>query len=286
MHRRELLDLAQRTGLGEYGARVGAAARDCLRLTPVPTEEHRLHPGASRFGGLPDLGPGQEWPRWDRGPLGFIAQLDLKSLAPSLPPGALPGAGWLSFFYNPQQDTWGFDPRDAGGFRVLYTPPDAQLRRLVLPADLSEQGQFEACELLITPDLSLPSRSSDHFTLAGLQELPGGPWDDLMEALWGEHGWGARSKLFGYADEIQNPMEEECALASGGVYCGDGSATADPRTAGLRSSAQDWELLLQVNTHDEASMMWGDMGAIYYWLRGQDRRAGRFDRSWLILQCG
>jgi uncharacterized protein YwqG len=155
-----------------------------------------------------------------------------------------------------------------------------------MPEDLSEQGQFQACALQFTPDLSLPSQQSDSFAATGLSALLETPFEDLIETLWSEHGWGSRSKLFGFADEIQNPMEDECALVAGGVYCGDASSAQDPRTPGLKATAQEWELLLQVNTHDESSMMWGDMGAIYYWLRAQDRLAARFDRSWLILQCG
>lgn len=286
MNRRDLLELAKAAGLGEHSPLVSAAAQDSIRLTPTPTEEHRLRLGASRFGGVPDLSADQAWPTWDRGPLGFVAQLELSALASSLPAGSLPAEGWLSFFYNPEQDTWGFDPKDTGSFRVLYTPPGAELRRLQLPADLSERGQYQVCDLRFAADLSLPSRDSDFFAVTGLDTVPESPFEDLMEVLWGEHGWGSRSKLFGYADEIQNPMEDECALVTGGVYCGDGSSAQDPRTPELRATAHDWELLLQVNSHDEAGMMWGDMGAIYYWLRTQDRQAARFDRSWLILQCG
>jgi len=32
--------------------------------------------------------------------------------------------------------------------------------------------------------------------------------------------------------------------------------------------------------------MWGDLGRIYYWIRDDDLAARRFDRSWLVLQCG
>src|SRR5262245_26635356 len=45
-----------------------------------------LRPGASRFGGVPDLPPGTEWPDRDGVPMEFIAQIRLADLAdPRLP---------------------------------------------------------------------------------------------------------------------------------------------------------------------------------------------------------
>jgi uncharacterized protein YwqG len=52
------------------------------------------------------------------------------------------------------------------------------------------------------------------------------------------------------------------------------------------SSALEWRLLLQVPSADAAGMMWGDVGCLYYWIRQDDLAARRFDRSWMILQCG
>jgi uncharacterized protein YwqG len=285
MNRDDLRRLAEAVGLGEHAATVAQAAKDAVRITPVATEEHRQVLGGSRFGGLPDLAVDQEWPVWKRGPLGFVAQIELAALTPFLPSGLLPSTGWLSFFYNPEQDTWGFDPADAEGFRVIYTAGSASIRRMRAREALDDLGRFQACDLMFSQDLSLPSLDGDAFREAGLHRAPTEKLEDLMEALWGDHGWGSRSKLFGFADEIQNPMEEECALVAGGVYCGDGSALQDPRAGALTANARLWELLLQVSSHEEAQMMWGDMGMLYFWLRAEDRQAQHFEKSWLILQC-
>lgn len=93
-------------------------------------------------------------------------------------------------------------------------------------------------------------------------------------------------RLLGHADPVQGDMQLECQLVANGVYCGDASGYRDPRAPQFRSGAADWRLLLQVDSQDDAGMMWGDVGRLYYWIRQEDLTAGRWDRTWLILQCG
>ena len=50
-----------------------------------------------------------------------------------------------------------------------------------------------------------------------------------------------------------------------------------PNTGRLR--AADWRLLLQLDTDDEASMMWGDLGRLYFWITGDALRRRAFDPS-------
>jgi uncharacterized protein YwqG len=32
-------------------------------------------------------------------------------------------------------------------------------------------------------------------------------------------------------------------------------------------------------------MMWGDSGRLYWWIREADLAEGRWDATWLVLQC-
>ena len=57
------------------------------------------------------------------------------------------------------------------------------------------------------------------------------------------------------------------------------------RAKELRNGAADWRLLLQIDTDDDLGVMWGDGGILYAWIREEDARAGRFDRTWVVLQC-
>jgi uncharacterized protein YwqG len=59
-----------------------------------------------------------------------------------------------------------------------------------------------------------------------------------------------------------------------------------PHRAALGAGAVQWRLLLQVDSDQDAGMLWGDVGRIYYWIRAQDLAARRLGQAWLILQCG
>jgi len=47
-----------------------------------------------------------------------------------------------------------------------------------------------------------------------------------------------------------------------------------------------WRLLLQFDTDGDLGVMWGDAGTIYFCIREDDLRAGRFDKVCSTMQCG
>jgi hypothetical protein len=113
-----------------------ARAVPCLREAPGPRGEgpwlRAVEPDASRsrFGGVPFLPAGMEWPRRVSGrPLHFLAQLDLREA----PAGdVLPADGTLAFFHDAEHDPWG---DDADGSAVIFAPPGTDLVPLVPPAE-------------------------------------------------------------------------------------------------------------------------------------------------------
>ena len=111
-------------------------------------------------------------------------------------------------------------------------------------------------------------------------------WDAIEELRQSGYGEQPKHQVGGYPDPVQgDEMEQECQLASNGIYCGDASASADPRTAELLAKAADWTLLLQIDTDDDIDMMWGDCGTLYFWIRRDDLRRANFDDVWMVLQC-
>jgi uncharacterized protein YwqG len=96
-----------------------------------------------------------------------------------------------------------------------------------------------------------------------------------------------RHWLFGWPDEVQDDMAPECQLVTHGIYCGSPDAYKKPKAKQLIAEADDWVMLLQLDTDwDGPGWCWGDAGRIYFWIRKEDLAQRRFDRTWLILQCG
>lgn len=264
--------------------RIERYRRNSVRLIPTPAELSIIPLGGNRIGGCPDVPKDFEWPRFENHPLSFIAQLNLADIAHYELGLDLPICGSLLFFYDSQQRTWGFAPRDKGSAVVLYSSCDTdQLRRVPLPPEIDKMGVFNGCSLAFKPDTNYPSYDSIFFN----PELS----EDEMNRLFAyqeqqrANDFGPFHRIGGHADCVQNPMELECALVTNGLYCGDASGYSDPMRKELEYDAENWRLLLQIDSDDHAGMMWGDVGMIYYWIHTSDLVNHRFDRSWLILQC-
>lgn len=273
--------LLEAEGLGAHVAALQPLVRPAIRLATTPSEHLQL--GQSRIGGQPDLPSDLPWPTHQGVPLGFLAQIDLSAL-PAAARGPLPPDGHLWFFYVADQSTWGFDPKDAGSARVFYRPAGSAIAPARTPEELPDGGDYPACAVSFEPYGDLPDLPSDQAPALELGEEADERYRAIREYL-ASGGGQACHKLLGYAQPVQGTMEEECALVTGGLYCGDASGHEDPRAAELRRDAARWRLLLQLDSDDHASMMWGDVGMLYFWVRDDDLAAQRFDRAWMILQC-
>jgi uncharacterized protein YwqG len=238
----------------------------------------------SKLGGLPRLPSAVEWPAWEGDPLAFLAQVALDELPPSPAIEGLPLEGMLYFFYDARQTTWGFSPQDRGSWRVIYAPaPGSSSRPAPVRLEVlfpQKRLSFSAIDsypgwerLDISADLPFEEARPLIDAAAQMREAP-------FEGL-------PRHQMGGYPSPEQGDrMELECQLVSNGLYCGDASGFEDPRAESLRPGAQDWQLLLQLDSDDEAAMMWGDAGRLYFWIRKQDLEKRDFSNVWMVLQCG
>lgn len=270
-------------GLAQYADALVAAARPGIRLVVDPNLDHEVV-GASRLGGDPDLPPRAEWPRKDGAPLSFIGQLDLAEVARHDDEGLLPRDGLLSFFYDATtQEAWGFDPADRGSWDVRHLPAGQQLQRTAAPDDLAADGRLTGVGVRPRAELCPVPYESLVVERLGMSVEELDAYGDLLDLL--EVGYQATHRALGHPDPVQGEMQLECQLASNGVFVGGPEGYRDPRVLDLGPGADDWRLLLQVDSDDATDMMWGDAGRIYFWIRDQDLRVGAFDRSWVILQC-
>jgi uncharacterized protein YwqG len=267
-------------GLSRVLKDIDFLAKDSIRLHAKLAGEYDLSIGASRIGGVPDVPPDFKWPERNEVPQSFIAQLYLEEVHPYDIHGVLPSRGMLWFFYDAKQETYGADPADRGGWRVMFSDDYSELQRIAVPDKLPAESQFKACSVSFASEATL-SQSPQ-------LDIPDFDWTDdevqKYETLLStfptpeEHG-AVRHQLLGNPQTIQDDMRLECQLASHGV-----TDINDPQAKELSKGASEWQLLLQIDTDEDMGMRWGDAGMIYYWLRASDLQKRAFYDVWLVLQ--
>ncbi|HEV8394404.1 MAG TPA: YwqG family protein [Vicinamibacterales bacterium] len=256
--------------------------RDVMALA-APLVQHAVQivlsadDATSYFGGAPPLPAGAAWPAAGGRPLAFLACLDLPALQATLAIPWLPSSGRLLFFYDAENQPWGFDPKDRGSWAVMLVgdthtssgPEGAQLgaRRAVSFRAIDTYPSWERAEVKAL-------------------QLSDAEAELLIDGGSAVYGPLPHHQVGGFPHPIQgDEMELECQLVSHGLYCGDSSGYLSREAAGLAEGARDWRLLLQIDSDDDLGVMWGDAGILYFWIREQDARAGRFDQAWVVLQC-
>jgi uncharacterized protein YwqG len=244
--------------------------------------------GESKLGGMPDLPQDFRWPTTDGQAIDFLLQINLAQASALDQTRSLPKSGWLSFFYDLKEQPWGFDPKQLQGFRVCYTPRGVPLRSTPMPR---KESALDECRINFRPGLTLPqvgSRVHDQFEkLADLNDEEAEAYFDYVSEV--EHFGQPNNPnhhLLGHSDNVQGDMQLEAQLVTNGLYCGNATGYNDPRRKLLESGADDWILLLQLDSDEAAGFMWGDLGMLYYWIRRQDLAEARFDDVWMRLQCG
>ena len=251
----------------------------------------------SKFGGRPAVPEDFEWPRYEaknfdgvlkNRPLSFMCQINLDDVSGYDKDELLPKTGLLLFFYEQETMCWGFDPEDKGCSRVYYFADTAALHEAELPADLGEDYRVREYELSFAARASYPC--FEEFDCCADSDIEWEDYDEAVEAKGYELD-NERHKLLGYADLVKGEMLTECERVSRDLYCGDAESygsTPDDTEKEILKAASDWVLLFQMASieDDDYELMFGDVGDIYYYIRKQDLTELRFDKTWLVLQCG
>ncbi len=267
-------------GLSQRVGDIDVLARPSIRLFPSPVDELSLPVGVSKLGGLPDLPAGIAWPEYNGLPQSFLAQIHLDDLRYYDVQQVLPQHGMLWFFYDAQQQTFGDNPADVGGWYVLFQEDLRTLRRTPFPAQLPAESQFHACKIHFACEITLPQQPE--------LELVNFDWTDeevkRYETLLSQFPDPVdratiHHRMLGYADVLQDDMRLQSQLMTHGVTSSD-----DPRIDELSKGVSDWQLLLQVDSDEHAGMRWATAGMVYYWIKLADLQACRFDKTWLVLQ--
>jgi uncharacterized protein YwqG len=263
---------------------LAAMLQPAIRLLTLPCEDEELPPGSTRIGGKPDLADNIVWPSWNGKPLTFLAQINLADLGQFSYARVLPKQGWLLFFYNDEQSTWGYNPNDEGSWAVIYMPNvNAKLERRGLPSASLPNGFYHPCKVKMQEIITLPAYDSPAIGKLELNHVEREVYWDLLEEVYADRK--VCHQILGHPQPIQGDMQLECQLVSNGLYCGDWTVYKDPRAIKLAKNAVDWRLLFQLDSDENTGMMWADVGRLYFWIRHADLRKRNFGKSWMILQC-
>ena len=273
-------------GLGHRLDDLEALCQRSVRLLTTEARDADLPRGASKLGGRPDLPADLAWPARKGRPLAFLGQLNLADVAPFPAAADLPSMGLLSLFYDAHDQPGGVDPDDKDGWRVLYLPhpPELLQRRHSPQALIQTDGVFAACSLHAYEAVTLPPSDALAVAALGLDDEEWDQYHDLLFEQMELHPHTTLHQLLGHPDVIQGDMQVECELAATGMNAL--LLLQDPAfVQSLAVGAENWRLLLQLDSDDRARMMWGDCGRLYVWIRADDLATRAFDRAWVMLQC-
>lgn len=284
MDKNSFLQRTKLLGLERIAHAIIDASQPCIRIHSEKNDGILSGPGGSKLGGDPDVPGDFIWPGWKDRKLAFLAQINLAELAGMVQHPLLPGTGLLSFFYDPDQSTWGFDPEDQGSWKTYYFPDPSVLTRQEAPQLNSSYGidKYNPCKMTFEPALSYPSPASDDMQENDLTQDEWEKYFDLYEETilpFPQH------QIFGHANIIQHPMEIECQMVTQGIYLGDTGWLNLPNLESLQAGYQNWKLLLQLDSDDKAGWMWGDAGRLFFWIREEHLIQKDFSQTWMMLQC-
>lgn len=268
--------------------------RPALRLEHAGKDD----PVIAQLGGLPTL-PINSWPVWEgHGPLSHVLSFDCQPVSAMLPELGLPASGRLAFFYFDgaydefQSAVGSWDPSSRAGFRVMHVHPEQSTRAHITDAATPAPPGlpvFPPVALTAVKTVTWPSRETlmaeSLWQKAGLVGPRPGvaapPVESFYDALWDLPGGGYDThQIGGHACPQQGPVEVEVEQLRRGLL-GEPFDWNDPS---VHSAASDWRLLLllQVASDDAAKMMWGDVGQLYYLVRGAEPA----EEALFTWQCG
>ena len=257
---------------------IRANSRSAIMLDVADTQT-----GKSKLGGLPDLAPGLEWPSWKDLPLAFIAQIDLAAL-PRLPEtDCFPAEGVLYFFFDQEQSTWGSNRSDLGSWQVIYAPNVSALAQASPPPGLAADYIYE--EKHVAPRIVDSYPSLERLGL-DFSSIPDNAFEIIEEIRAQSFGDAPQHQIGGFPSAVQgDDMEISSHMLSNGMDESDLNYLDEGDQQAFLAGANDWLLLLQVDSDNDTGMMWGDCGRLYFWICRHDLARGDFSKVWMQLQC-
>jgi len=225
----------------------------------------------SKVGGIPDTPNDFQWPTNKGSALEFLCQLNCQEFSSEL----YPESGMLSFFYI--DNAYSSKYVDNGIVRVFYfsnveslhpfSPPKIEQKRLfgllkpkITPV-IYKQAALNFAEAVSLPDPeSLPkqflAKMDEYDECESYCEIKA----ELIETRFIQIG--------GYPNPVQS----------------DGIAESIAKQSQI-GSAQEWKMILELDSHPAMDLMWGDAGKIHIFVHNDDIKSRDYKNIWLEYQC-
>lgn len=210
------------------------ATRIILKKSSAATQNVQL---ISHFGGLPYFETGETWPKSRNGNyMDFVCQI-VNTGNIHLPDEI----ALVQFYYDFELDPW--DTGDDGWLVKIY--PKIDKNKLIRIENPLPESQVGYCEMEFSPIKSLPDwqgidlyqETASKLSCVLNEDDPWEPYQATVSKLCGEYS--IHSQIGGYPIWMQ------------------GESTPKTRLGG------NMQLLFQIDSEEEAGLMWGDGGLIY-----------------------
>lgn len=282
-YQEKIVFLINHYGMSHMMQPVVDAIKPSIRMKTIPRKDEDIPVGASKIGGMPDLPIDWQWPMCDDSPLDFVAQIAFSDTDIYDTEHVLPTSGIAYFFFDIDMYFNDWNHQERFSKVMFYNGDISQLCRAPIPSSIplyEEEHITSPCVVEFFFDFTIPPLDSlplytmnvgDHYfdMLEDVEKL----YDDTGTARPSIH------RLLGHPDAIQNDMQVECQFVFEKLI------PQYPASEAIRTSAEVWTLLLQIDSDENIKRDWGDSGRLYFWIRSDDLRERNFESVYCILQC-
>jgi len=260
--------------INKYRDPLEKTLKEYVQITATPATT--LPIDASKFGGIPYIPVGKEWPKDKEGKLYiFIAQINMNEVPPL---EDFPKTGMLQFFV-PDENVWGlnFDDMHKSEYKVIYLETtSAKAQGLTLPV---YKTSMISGEFALTFNKTKSYISSQDFRLESIANDT-----DFLEKI-GYDEKNIIEETLGFP--MGNNIEPKHQIGGYPYF-----TQWDPRDKKLKPdfSGDDESMLLfqmdsQMISGSKNEIMWGDLGVANFFITRKDLREKKFDRILYNWDC-
>jgi uncharacterized protein YwqG len=286
-----LTDLVNKFNLTRLGLLIQEEALPAIKISLQRVEGDISSGARSKFGGIPYLPARFDWPKYEGHPLDFLLQVDLADAAMYDFDDLLPRSGLLTVFYDLEEKPWGSYPSDLKKFKVVYLPSSVDLRPQKTSIDSDTPIEYK---IGFSSMLTIPSYESHSFEklIEGYslsdEEIDAyialtSKLNDLQYRTKSKDGY---HRMLGHSTNVQGDMQVPAAEDMNRLFLNEEKSYSVSRNETLKTGAEDWLLLLQIDSDTDAQILWSGLGMLYFWIHVNDLRNQRFDRVCMKYQSG